>query len=406
MGRFIVVVLDGFGVGEMADVALERPQDVGANTAYKLLSHYADQNLPILGRLGLNNIVQCKESVIKNSSVANFGTINLKHEGCDTFAGHQELMGTCPTKPLVKPFYHSIDAIQTALINYGYKVERIIKSAVELLFVNDCVMIGDNLEAELGQVYNITANLNLISFDELQHLGAVVRNANDVARNVVFGGLLDSNQSLFDAIEVKGKCIGVNAPKSGAYDNGFQVVHLGYGVNHSVQAPQMINQKGIKTFLIGKVADIVQIENGISHKKMVDTDKIFERSIDEIKQQDNGFFCINIQETDLSGHKQSPELYWHTLQRADEGLERIINLLNNEDILLVTADHGNDPFIGHGMHTREKVPLMLLHRGTQGVHLGEMETLADIGATVCDYFRANPPEFGTSFLPSINKERL
>ncbi|WP_417879940.1 phosphopentomutase [Vibrio sp.] len=402
MGRFIVVVLDGFGVGEMDDVKLTRTQDIGSNTAYKLLNYYSDQDLPVLGKLGLNNVVKSRTSVIKKNRFANTGTINLKHEGCDTFAGHQELMGTLPKKPLVKPFYYSIDAIENALLKHGYQVERVNRLDAEILFVNQCVMVGDNLEAELGQVYNITANLNLISFDELQILGTVIRGANNVSRNVVFGGLLDSNQSLFDAIEVRGKYIGVNAPRSGAYDKGFQVVHLGYGVDHSVQAPQMINQNGVKTILIGKVADIVQIKNGVNFVKMVDTDDIFERSVEEIKKLNNGFFCINIQETDLSGHKENSELYWSTLQRADEGIGRIISLLNKDDILIITADHGNDPFIGHGMHTRERVPLLLVSEGIYGVDFGERGTLADIGATVCDYFNANPPEFGTSFLSLIH----
>ncbi len=401
MSRFIVVVLDGFGIGEMPDVKTSRPQDIGANTAHKLLSAFSTKNLPTLGKLGLNNIVQCRCSAIPFSQSANTGKIQLKHEGCDTFAGHQELMGTKPKSPLVKPFFHAIDQVEKALVCDGYVVERIAREGAELLLVDGCVAVGDNLEAELGQVYNVTANFNHISFEALQVLGKVVRDNSYVARNVVFGGYLDSNQNLISAIEVKGQCIGINAPKSGAYDNGFQVVHLGYGVDHLVQAPEMLHQQNIKTTLVGKVADIVQNPHGISHDKIVDTDDVFSTSLKAIQSNSQGFFCINVQETDLSGHKQNPDLYWHTLERADLGLSKIIKLMADDDLLIVTADHGNDPYIGHSKHTREYVPLLVYKSGLHHRNVGERTTLADIGATACDFFSAQPPQYGSSFLPNL-----
>ncbi|MDE1242600.1 phosphopentomutase [Vibrio aestuarianus] len=404
-GRFIVVVLDGFGIGEMPDVKSERPQDIGANTAYKLLDYYCDQSLPTLEMLGLNNIVQCKTSAISISELANVGTLELKHLGCDTFAGHQEIMGTKPTKPLVKPFCQSVDKIESALKQAGYKTERVFREQQYILWIEEAVAIGDNLEAELGQVYNISANFNQIDYSTLQDIGKIVRENNDVARNIVFGGLLDSSQKLLDAIEVHGNCIGVNAPKSGVYDSGFQVEHLGYGVDSSTQVPEQLNKLGIKTTLIGKVADIVANPHGVSHKKLVNTDEIFAITCHDISQQSEGFFCINVQETDLSGHKENHQEYWDVLEAADRGLQKIIQLLNPEDVLLVTADHGNDPFIGHGKHTREKVPVLVYTSKSKGVDLGNGKTLANIGATVCDFFSANPPQYGQSFLPLINKKK-
>jgi len=348
-------------------------------------------------------ISQCKASIMLASPTACVGRSQLKHEGCDTFAGHQEIMGTRPKQPLVKPFHYAIDKIEQALQLEGYSVKRITKKGLSLLIINDCVIVGDNLEAELGQVYNVTANLSEISFEEVQRIGQIIRNNNDVARNVVFGGELPANKNLIEAIEVKGECIGVNAPKSGAYDKGFQVIHLGYGVDHLVQVPEILNAKGIKTTLVGKVADIVQNPHGTSFKKLSNTDEICRISVEEITKLDVGFFCINIQETDLAGHKQDPHGYWNILEKADLGLSKILKILNKNDIIIVTADHGNDPYIGHSNHTREYVPILAHGDQIKGSEIGERLTLADIGATVCEYFDADLPQFGESFLITLQQ---
>ncbi|WP_299019733.1 phosphopentomutase [uncultured Photobacterium sp.] len=400
MAKFIVVVLDGFGIGEMPDVATVRPQDLGANTAGKLLNHFPLKRLPTLEKLGLINIVGATNSVMNLAPDANWGKSKLAHYGCDTFMGHQEIMGTHPKPPMIKPFQQSIDDIEEALNLAGYQVERISRKQLQLLMVNGSVVIGDNLEADLGQVYNLTANFGQISFDDVKKIGQVVRSANAVSRNIAFGGFVPTIQNILNAIETKtdksGKelYIGVNAPDSGTYDNGFQVVHLGYGVNAKTQVPYQLNQAGIHTYLYGKVADIVQNDTGTSFTSVVDTDRVFELLINDLHQYDKGFFCANVQETDLSGHQQDPKRYWTILEKADRGLASVIAEMEQGDMLVVMADHGNDPFIGHTKHTREQVPLMVYSPGVKGVQLDTCETMADIGASVAAYFGAPFPEFG------------
>ncbi|MDV5170696.1 phosphopentomutase [Photobacterium rosenbergii] len=409
MARFVVVVLDGFGIGEMPDVAETRPQDRGANTAVKLLDHFPLKRLPTLEKLGLINITGLTRSVMQPSVQANWGTAKLAHHGCDTFMGHQEIMGTLPKPPMVRPFQESIDDIEQALLQGGYSTERITRDALQLLMVNRCVVIGDNLEADLGQVYNLTANFNLISFEEVKKIGHVVRSANAVSRNIAFGGFIPSMARVFDAIEIKkdqqGKpaYIGVNAPDSGAYDEGFEVVHLGYGVNAQTQVPHHLHQVGVHTYLYGKVADIVQNDTGTSYTSVVDTDQVFALLLSDLNTA-QGFFCANIQETDLSGHQQDPKRYWQVLEKADRGLAAVIDTLAPNDVLIVMADHGNDPFIGHTKHTREQVPLMVYSPGITGVQVGYRNTLADIGASAATFFGANPPESGCSLLAPLKHE--
>jgi phosphopentomutase len=265
------------------------------------------------------------------------------------------------------------------------------------------VAIGDNLEADLGQVFNISANLNAISFEEVRTIGEVVRRCVQVGRVIAFGGKLESSQQLQNAAEEKqGKYIGINAPLSGVYRNGFQVVHMGYGVDASVQVPQKLHEAGIKTVLVGKVADIAINPHGISHQNLVDSQQIMDITLSELLQTGDAFICTNIQETDLAGHAEDVARYADRLQVVDKNLERLMGVMQHGDCLVVMADHGNDPTIGHSKHTRENVPLLVWQPGCESTYLGVRKTLSDVGATACDFFHAEAPQNGTSFLPLLH----
>lgn len=407
MGRFIVVVLDGFGVGAMNDVLTVRPQDNDSNTALKLVSSFSDQKLPTLERLGLMNILNTSTAAMKLSDQAVIGKADLMHVGADTFMGHQEIMGTRPCHPVVQPFQSCVENVRLSLRNHNYRVQKIHRDGLVALLVEGAIVVGDNLEADLGQVYNITANLNKVTFEEATKIANVVRGANDVGRNIVFGGLLNSSADIINAIETKSengisKYIGVNSPKSGVYKKGFQVRHIGYGVDSQTQVPEQLHTKNVKTYLYGKVADIISNRYGISYESIVDTDILFLKLTHDLNLNKQGFFCLNIQETDLAGHQQDANYYWQILHKADYGLSTVIKLLSGSDHLIVMADHGNDPYIGHSHHTREQVPLMIYNKNNRSLcDIGVRKTLSDVGATVCDYFKAPPPENGKSFLKDL-----
>jgi phosphopentomutase len=400
--RCIVIVLDGFGIGEMPDVPVVRPQDKGANTAGKLLSHFSKQRLPTLEKLGLNNAVECSKSIMLFSPKANVGKMHLAHEGGDTFMGHQEIMGTHPEPPHRAPFSDVISDVEQQLLNNSYDVDRVYRDGLAMLCVNEAVLIGDNLEADLGQVYNLCANLDQISFSQLRDIAAHVRGCNKASRNIAFGGHVSNLKPLLDAIQTRqGKYIGLNVPKTGVYDHGFEVIHLGYGVNIKTQVPHQLNDVNTTSYLYGKVADIVGNPHGVSYPSIVDTTLVFDLLLNDLDNVAHGFFCLNVQETDLSGHQQDPEQYWRVLALADQGIHAVLEKLTEHDLLVVTADHGNDPFIGHSNHTREQVPLLVHHHNVQSKPLGTRTTLADLGATVCDFFDASAPESGRSFLSEI-----
>lgn len=403
MARFVVLVIDSFGVGAMNDVALVRPQDAGANTCGHILGERPELQLPVLEQLGLINALGYAPGVMQASPSAVWGVAELQHEGGDTFMGHQEILGTRPQAPLRMPFNDVIDRVEQALITAGWQVERR-GNALAFLWINGAVAVGDNLEADLGQVYNITANLSAISYEQVLEIGRVVREQVQVGRVIAFGGQLQSSQRILDAAEEKeGRFIGINAPRSGAYENGFQVRHMGYGVDETVQVPQKLYDINVPTILVGKVADIVSNPHGRSWQNRVDSQQIMDITLDEFNAETTAFICTNIQETDLAGHAEDVGRYVDRLQLVDRNLARLLAAMNADDCLVVMADHGNDPTIGHSHHTREVVPLLVYQQGSMPAQLGVRTTLSDVGATVCEFFGAAPPQNGTSFLSSLRR---
>jgi len=199
-----------------------------------------------------------------------------------------------------------------------------------------------------------------------------------------------------------GQYIGINAPRSGLYRKNFQVAHLGYGVDEQIQAPAKLHDVGVKTVLVGKVADIVSNEHGTSYMQLVDSQTILDITLQEITQPGDAFICTNIQETDLAGHAQDVERYADRLQVVDRSLAQFIDAMQPEDLLVVIADHGNDPTIGHSRHTREQVPLLVYQHHLPPVELGWRTTLSDVGASACDFFGAVLPQNGRSFLPALS----
>ena len=186
--RFIIIVLDGFGIGAMPDAAVVRPGDEKANTLRSILEDYPDLKLPTLEKLGLMNAYGRESKCMKYSEDANFGKSELMHFGADTFMGHQEIMGTLPKKPTVDPFQTHVDAVAKILTDHGHKVDIINRNGLRYVVCDDYVTVADNLEADLGMCYNVTAPLDYISFEKECEIAELVRKVVTVGRVIVFGG--------------------------------------------------------------------------------------------------------------------------------------------------------------------------------------------------------------------------
>ena len=401
--RFVVIVLDGFGMQAMADAATARPGDEVSSTLGSILHDYPDLKLPNLEKLGLMNAYGYESAQMKFSETAVYGKSELMHFGADTFMGHQEIMGSFPKRPLVQPFQMKVDEIKAHLEETGHKVEVRSNGNLRYLLVDDYCTVGDNIDADLGMAYNCTAPLDYMSFEKELEIGRSVREIATVNRVIPFGGTGNTIEDVLAAEETRQDTfIGIHAVKSKSYEQGYECRHLGYGVDEKVQAPTILTNHGVPVSLFGKVADIVANDGG-KLVSCVDTAEVLDLTIEEIKRMPHGFICTNVQETDLAGHSQDSGWYKKLLEISDEKIGKILELLNDEDILVVMADHGNDPNIGHNRHTRENVPLLIRKKGLEGVNIGLRKTLSDVGASVCDYFGVPTTQNGTSFIGDLKK---
>lgn len=409
----IVIVLDGFGIGAMPDVEDKRKKDIGAHTFKHISQVVKDLSLPSLEKLGLANAAEFETAHIKKNPEAIYGRSMLMHDGADTFFGHQEIMGTKPVKAHGHRLKDRIHAVEAALLEAGHEVRRYACQGEELLIVNNILTVADNIECDPGQAINVSACLDGIAYDDLLAIGRVVRAQVSVPRVIVFGGRKIRLDNLLNAVEIKWKLpsdgnrealplIGVNAPASGVYLHDYHCEHMGYGIDPTVQVPYVLGKWGLPVFLLGKVADVVANPFGTSIP-MVDTAAVLDRTLEIVEENPHAFICTNVQETDLSGHRESCEAYAKVLEIADAKISTIIDALADEDLLIVMADHGNDPTIGHPQHTREFVPL-LIHAGfAKAQDLGTRQTLADIAATAFDFFEHGRAIHGKSFLPELRQ---
>ena len=402
MSKFGVIVLDGFGVGAMADVPKVRPHDVGSNTALNIIKAEPNIDIPNLERLGLMNAVGVEWGRHVFSPDANWGTSILKHHGADSYLGHQEIMGTNPPMPLLQPFNEVIDQVEEQVKKDGFSVKRYGEPGLEILVVNDCATIADNLEADPGQVYNVTGTLDKISFDDITKIGEAVRKVVKVSRVIAFGGSDVTIENILNACQIKNeKYVGISAPESGVYKKNYHVVHLGYGIDPNVQLASILIRHGIDVALIGKASDIVR---GDTKKRFpgVDSNYLFDQFVKQAKEISTGLIFMNIQETDLAGHSEDTDHYVDILETVNRRLPEAEQQFTGDDILIVMADHGDDPTIGYAQHTREKVPLLIYKENIHHKYVGERTSLSDIGATGAEFFGVEMPQNGTSFLNRIN----
>lgn len=400
--RAILLVIDSLGVGYMADTAKERPDDVGANTFFHILDVAWEIDIPNLEKLGINKVLRHKR--LKDiPGLASYGTLRLQHYGADSYAGHQEIMGSIPVKPQIKPFAAFAFDVRKALEGEGYTVE-ILKPDTPYLVVDGLIVVADNIETDPGQIYNVTASLDEVSFEKILRIGRIVRSHVKVSRVIALGGRNVPHQQIMDSIETnRDGLIGVNCPKSGVYREGYNVCHLGYGIEPDEQISSILIKSGRQVILIGKMQDVISCE-GARKVPAVETELVMKEIIEAMEQQKNGFIAATVQETDLAGHAQDADGYAKHISMVDRYLSVIISEMTEDDLLIITADHGNDPTIGFSQHTREKTFVLVYGKRLKAVDLGERESLSDTAATIADYFGVRLPENGKSFFEHLKLE--
>jgi phosphopentomutase len=395
--RVVVLVLDGLGLGAMPDATAE---DVGADTLRHVDERGGPLALPTLESLGLGRLTGARGVGATERPRAASGRCALRHPGADTFMGHQELMGGGLDGVQLKFLAELRDQVQQALQSAGHRVESLIEGQSPLL-VDGHALVADNIEARPRLNINVTASLDDIGFDALTEIGQIVREVTPVPRIIVVGGRGYDVDAIREHVKERtpGQ-IGVDTPELGVYDEHYRVRHLGLDFASHEQAPSRAQAAGHEVVLLGKAADVVHCEGAVTDN-LVPTEGVMRKTIDHLAAMDHGLIVANVQETDLAGHEEDAARYARVLETVDRMLPELLDGLGDEDVILITGDHGNDPTIGHSQHTREYTPVLAFGPRVAVRELGTRETLADVGATAADLLGVLPVRSGTSFAPEV-----
>lgn len=401
--RVVLLVIDGLGLGEMPDVPLVRPNDRGADTLGNVIKAAGALSLPNLERLGLGTIAPESGLRVEFAPIAAHGRCALGYAGADTYLGHAVMMGSRVPDVPEELFEAVRDNVAAALRAAGHRVEPAGEN-VSALFVDDTMVVGDNLESDPLQTYHCVGSLEELEYDQILDVSRILRSVARVRRIVAMGGRGFTAADIRRCTERRpsGQC-GVNNVALGLYTKHYVVRHLTQGSRPEVQVPTLMRQAGWPVALIGKMADVILCD-GAELEPHVPTPLVLEATYRALERVRRGLIAVNVQETDLAGHDQDAARYADCLRVTDEGIGRIVARLGPGDLFIITGDHGNDPTIGHDKHTREFTPLLVYGTNVAPRRLRERDSLADIAATIAEIFQVGPTEIGRSFCAALQHE--
>lgn len=385
MKNFHIIVLDGVGVGELPDAHLYN--DEGSNTLGNMAEHLGGITLPNLEKLGLGNIIDIKGISKIDKPIASYGKMAEVSKGKDSITGHWEIAGL------------------KVEVDFPYYPEGFPKEIIDLFckeagvdgVLGNKVASGTEIIKELGDehiktgypivytsadsVFQIAAHEDYFGLDRLYKIC-------EVARNVVFTG----NRNI-------GRVIA--RPFIGENGNYTRTTNR---KDYAIDPPQdtilnVLQKNGIKTVAIGKINDLFNY-SGIDEKiKTKSNNEGVEKVLEWAKKVNNSFIFTNLVDFDVYyGHRNDPVGFYNALKEFDNQLPAILNALDDDDALVITADHGNDPITPSTDHSREYVPVLFYRKNKAGKNLGVRKTFSDVGKTVAEFFGVSNELQGTSFL--------
>lgn len=387
MKRVVLIVLDSVGIGEMPDADLYN--DVGSNTIGNISKKVGGLKLPNLENLGLGNI-DGTEGINKTTNPTGaFGKCAEISKGKDTVTGHWEMSGVILEKPLntyPNGFPSSIinefeEKIGKKII--GNKVAsgtEIIKELGDEHVKTGCPIIYTSADS----VFQIAAHEDIISLDELYKMCRI-------AREMLVGEKTVGRIIARPFIGESGNYTRTSNRRDFALDP-FGKTMLEY-----------VKEAALNVMAVGKIEDIFNgkgVTEAVHIKNNMDG---VDRTIEYIKQQKEGLIFTNLVDFDmLFGHRNDPAGYANALIEFDNRLPEIISSLNEDDILIITADHGCDPTTESTDHSREYIPLLVYGKKLKAnVNIGVRDCFCDIGKTVLNALDIKNELPGTSFYDKL-----
>lgn len=385
--RVIMIVLDSVGAGEAPDAAAYG--DEGSNTLGHIAEGAPGFSLPHLAALGLGNILPLNGVPPVSAPAAAFGRLREVSCGKDTTAGHWELAGTPVTAPL--PTYP--DGFPPELIA---EFERLIGRKT----LGNVVASGTVIIQELGGRHLRTGYpIVYTSADSVFQIAA----HEEVVPLPVLYDMCQKARGLLVGEHGVGRVIArpfVGEPgdfRRTANRRDFSLLPPSGNIFEAVQAG------GLPTVAIGKIHDIFADQHiDFSYPTTGNADGV-EKLLAALDKHPAGFIWANLVDFDmLYGHRNDVLGYAAALREFDAALPRLLAALRPHDLLIITADHGNDPSTPSTDHSREYVPVLVCGAAAAGVDLGIRPTFADVGATVADYLGVRATPTGQSFWPLLS----
>lgn len=388
--RIFLIVLDSVGIGEAPDA--DKYNDIGADTLGNIAEATGGIHLPNLEKLGLGNLKDVKGVKAVEQPLSYFTKMEEASVGKDTMTGHWELMGL----HIDQPFQTFPNGFPKELIDtLAKKTGRPIignKPASGTVIIEE--LGAEHIETGALIVYTsadsvlqIAAHEEIVPLDELYQICEIAR------------------ALTLDEKYLVGRVIA--RPFIGELGNFTRTANRkDYALKPFGRTVlDELKSANLDVIGLGKISDIFDGEGITRSVSTKSNDDGVEKLLVELHTDFRGLCFLNLVDFDAKyGHRRNPVGYKAALERFDEQLPQIINSLNHTDLLIITADHGNDP-THHGTdHTREYVPLFVYHRQIEkGGKITERETFADVGATIAENFSVTQPKHGTSFLSDINK---
>jgi phosphopentomutase len=385
--RICLVVLDSAGIGEMPDAA--DWGDAGADTFGHILES-RQVDLPNLRSLGLGNIRPLKGVPVIEKPIGSYGKCALASNGKDTTTGHWEMAGIVlkeafPTYPNGFPSsiidrFISDARIPGVLGNVPASGTEIIKELGE-----EHVRTGKPIVyTSADSVFQIAAHEEVTPVDRLYEICEIARrilDGQDKVGRVIARPFLGANASDFKRTENRHD-YAVPPPSDNLLPS--------------------LKDAGLDVVCIGKIASIYDSVGVTRDLTAKNNDQAVDQTINALNGDSRGLIFSNLVDFDmLYGHRRDTEGYAKALEHFDNRLPEIFSAMLDDDLLILTADHGNDPTFRGSDHTREYAPLLVYGKSAKaGVNLGTRGSLADIGQTITDNFGLKLSS-GVSFLSEL-----
>jgi len=385
--RICLVILDSVGIGEMPDA--ESWGDKGADTLGSILKS-RKVNLPNLQNLGLGNIRELNELPAIENPIGNYGKCALKSNGKDTTTGHWEIAGIVmerafPTFP--KGFPQRIINKFISETNVSGVLGNVAASGTEIIreLGEEHVKTGKPIVyTSADSVFQIAAHEEIIPIERLYKICEIARkilDGEDKVGRVIARPFLGTNAE--DFTRTTNRHDYAVAPPS---DNLLP----------------LLQKNGLDVVCVGKVASVYDSMGVTEDLTAKNNEQSIDQTINALNGESRGLIFSNLVDFDmLYGHRRNVEGYAKALEYFDERLPEIFDALKEDDLLIITADHGNDPAFRGSDHTREYTPLLVFGKAAgQNVNLGTRQSLSDIGQTVAENFGLQLKD-GVSFLGEI-----